>query len=177
MKKYEKFYNELRKTLTVEEIAESYMIPQDTTPEEEKEMAEELWKIRQEKMKSMTKEDFIFNDVIRLRILMEDYIREKQFSPEKTFGKYLLEYIRATRRTRKDFAQEVCLHYTKLSRIINDKEEPNIELTYRLEKHSGNIIKAELWWKLMIKKQEYIISQDSETKKREQKKVKNSIRA
>ena len=177
MKKYEKFYNQLRKTLTVEEIAADYIISKDITPEEEKELAAELWKIRQEKMKSMTEEDFIFGDVVRLRILMEDYTKEKEFSPDKTFGKYLLEYIRATRRTRKEISDELSIHYTKLSRIINDKEEPNIELTYRLEKHSGNIIKAELWWKLMIKKQEYKISQDVETKEREQKKVKNPIRA
>lgn len=30
-------------------------------------------------------------------------------------------------------SKELNIYYTRLSRIINDREEPNIELTYRLE--------------------------------------------
>ena len=53
------------------------------------------------------------------------------------------EYIRVVKKTRREIADDLAIHYTKLSRIINDKEEPNIELSYRLEKHSGNLISAE----------------------------------
>ena len=37
----------------------------------------------------------------------------------------------------------------------------NVELAYRLEKHSGGLIKAEHWWRLSILKQEYFIKQDT----------------
>ncbi len=64
---------------------------------------------------------------------------------------------------------------TKLGRIINDKEEPNVGLSYRLEKHTGNLIKAETWWQLIVKKQAFIISKDVETRRKEQQKVRNYL--
>jgi len=44
-----------------------------------------------------------------------------------------------------------------------------------LEKHSGNIISALTWWKLIVKKQEYLIRKDEETRAREAAKVKNAV--
>ena len=114
---------------------------------------------------------------MRLRFQMERYVNTGVFSFDKTFGKYLEEYIRILNKPRKDFAEDLSIHYTKLSRVINDKEEPNIGMAYRLEKHSGYLINARLWWKLTIKKQEFIIAQDDTTRKEEQKKVSNALRA
>jgi len=107
----------------------------------------------------------------------ENYLKKEKFSFDRTFGKFLEEYMRVIKKSRRAIAEDLALHYTKLSRIINDKEEPNIELSYRLEKHSGNLISAKLWWKLMIKKHEFIILKDEETKQQEQMKVKNALRA
>lgn len=175
--KYEKLYENLRKKYTDEEIADSMLIPADLTEKEKKELDEEMREIRMQKLREMTEGDRVLSDVMRLRFQMESYVIKSGFSFQKTFGKYLEEYIRILNRPRREIADDLSIHYTKLSRIINDKEEPNVELAYRLEKHSGNLIKAKLWWKLMIKKQEFIISQDEETRKEEQKKVKNSLRA
>ena len=47
------------------------------------------------------------------------------------------------------------------------KYEPNIEFVYRLEKHSGELIPALIWWKLIIRKQEFEIKQDKKTRKKE----------
>ena len=175
--KYEKIYQELRKKYTDEEIAESMLIPADLTKEEREEADREMRALRMEKLRSMTEEDRILSDVMRLRFQMEDYVKKGKFSFEKTFGKYLEEYIRILKKARREIAEDLSIHYTKLSRIINDKEEPNVELSYRLEKHSGNLIKAITWWKLIIKKQEFIISADDKTKSIEQNKVKNYLKA
>jgi len=175
--KYQKIYQKLRKKYSKEEIADSMMIPADLTAREKKELAEEMREIRKQKLRETTEEDRILSDVMRLRFQMEDYVKRQNFSFQKTFGKYMEEYIRILKKSRREIAEDLSIHYTKLSRIINDKEEPNIELSYRLEKHSGEIIKAELWWRLMIKKQAFIIARDEETRKAEQKKVKNSLRA
>jgi len=153
------------------------MIPADMTKEEKKQSDKEIKDYRMNLLRNMTEEDRILSDVMRLRFQMEEYVKREDFSVEKTFGKYLAEYIRVVKKTRKEISEDLAIHYTKLSRIINDKEEPNIELSYRLEKHSGNIIRAQVWWKLMIKKHEFIIARDEETRKREQKKVKNYLRA
>lgn len=175
--KYEAIYQKLKKKYTDEEIAESMLIPADLTPEEEKQMAKEMKAIRFQRLKEGSEKDRILADVMRLRFQMERYVERDVFSFDKTFGKYLEEYIRILNKPRKDFAEDLSIHYTKLSRVINDKEEPNIGMAYRLEKHSGYLINARLWWKLTIKKQEFIIAQDETTRKEEQKKVSNALRA
>lgn len=175
--KYDKIFQELKKKYTLEEIADSMLIPADMTKEEKEKSDEEIRGYRMKLLAQITDEDRILSDVMRLRFQIENYIKKEEFSMGKTFGKYLEEYIRILNRSRKEIAEDLSLHYTKLSRIINDKEEPNVELCYRLEKHSGNMIKTESWWKLIIKKQEFILAQDQKTKKSEQKKVKNYLRA
>lgn len=175
--KYEEIYQKLKEKYTDEEIVDSMLIPADLTKAEEKQLAKEMKEIRFQRLRQVSEEDRILADVMRLRFQIEAYLKSNIFSFNKTFGKYLEEYIRILNKPRKDFAEDLSIHYTKLSRIINDKEEPNIELAYRLEKHSGDLINAKLWWKLMIKKQEFIISQDDETRKEEQEKVSNPLRA
>ena len=85
------------------------------------------------------------------------------------------EYVRILKKTKKELAKDLDVHYTKLSRIFNDKDEPNIELTYRLEKHSGELISALFWWKIMIKKQEYNILKDEQARQQQWEKVQNFV--
>ena len=177
MKKYEKIYQKLKQQYSDEEIVDAIFIPEDLSQDEKEELAAEMKEIRLKKLRETSENDRILADVMRLRFQIENYLEQETFSFEKTFGKFLEEYLRIIKKTRKEIANDLVLHYTKLSRIINDKEEPNIELCYRLEKHSGKLIKAKIWWKLMAKKQEFIITKDEETRKVEQEKVKNSIRA
>ena len=175
--RYDEIYKKMREKYTDEEIAESAMIPADLSEEELKQSNEEIRAYRMKKLNEMTDEDRILSDVMRLRFEIERYIAGSAFSFDKTFGRFLAEYQRAIRKSQNELSDDLSVHYTKLSRILNDKEEPNVELVYRLEKHSANLIKAELWWKLMIKKHEFIILKDDETRKVEYEKVKNSIRA
>lgn len=173
--KYDKIYQKLKKQYTNEEIADSMIIPADLNKKEKKELNQEMRQIRFKKLREMTEKDKILADIMRLRFEIENYLKKNNFSFDKTFGKYLEEYIRIIKKTRKEISEDLSIHYTKLSRIVNDKEEPNIELAYRLAKHSANLIKAELWWKLMIKKQEFILLKDTETRKKEEAKVKNYL--
>lgn len=80
-----------------------------------------------------------------------------------------------TKKSKKSFSEDIGLHYTKLSRIINDREDPNIELMYRLEAHSADLLPAILWWELLAKKQAFNVRQDVKSKKIEAKKVKNAM--
>lgn len=173
--KYQKIYEELRKQYTNEEIVEGLMIPADLTEVEAAKLHEEMQQIRRKKLRSMTETDQLLGDVMRLRFDIETYLRKGRFSFDKTFGKYLGAYIHLIKKSRREIATDLSIHYTKLSRILNDKEEPNVELIYRLAKYSGNLIKTELWWQLMIKKQEFILLMDQETRKREASKVKNYL--
>lgn len=175
MKKYEKVYNQLKNEYTDEEIANSMLIPQDLTALEAEKANETLKAFRFKLLEEQTEEQRIYSDLLRFKFLLEDYVKNTAYTEDKSFGKQIEEYLRILKRTKKKLSEDIGIHYTRLSRIINGREEPNIELTYRLEKHSGELISALLWWKLMIKKQEYNIKQDKLTRKREGLKVKNAI--
>jgi plasmid maintenance system antidote protein VapI len=175
MKKYEKIYKKLRKEMTDEEIVDSMLIPQDMTEEEKKKSNEEIRAFRFKLMRERTEEQRIYSELLRFKFLLENYINNEPFSESKSFGKNIEEYVRILNRTKKSLSVDLDVHYTRLSRLINDREEPNIELMYRLEKHSGNIIPAIYWWKLVSKKQEHIIKKDLRTRKKEGAKVKNAI--
>ena len=176
MKKYEKIYQRLRKEYTDEEIADSMLIPADLSEEELKAAREELKAFRFQLLRTQTEEQRIHADLLRFKFLLEDYVEHEPYVEEKSFGKQLEEYLRILNRTKKRLSEDVGIHYTRLSRIINNREEPNLELAYRLEKHSGELIPAWLWWQLVIKKQEYHIKRDQQTRKREGAKVKNALR-
>lgn len=174
--KYEKIYQDLKKKYSDEEITDSMLIPADLTEGEKKMADEEIKKVRLEMLSSMTTQDQIFSDVMRLRFQIEHYLKKESFSFDKTFGYFLGEYIRVLRQSKQKVASSLALHPTKLSRIIHDKEEPNKALIFRLAVHSGKRIPANLWWKLIIKKQEFILLEDEETRLEEESKVKNALR-
>jgi len=174
--KHDNIFKELRKKYTLDEIVDSMLVPAELSEAKENQANAELRAYRMKILAGMTDEDRIISDVLRLRFQIENYLSEKEFNNENTFGKYLAEYIRILNRTRREIADNLALHYTKLSRIINDKEEPNIELCYRLERHSSELIRSDIWWRLIIKKQAYILLEDEKTKLAEQRKVKNPIK-
>lgn len=176
MGKYEKIYQKLRKTLTDEEIADSMLIPADLTPEEKKKADEELRAFRFKLLNEMTEEQRVYSDLLRFRYQIESYLEEDFFDKSKSFGKQLSEYVRILNRTKKKVSEDLNVHYTRFSRIINDREDPNVEFVFRLEKHSGELIPALTWWKLLTKKQEFEIKQDRKTRKREASKVKNAVK-
>jgi len=176
MKKYEKIYHKLREKYTDEEIVESMLVPADLTEEEKEQANEEIRKFRFKLLRETTEEQRVLSDLMRLRFQIEAYIENEEYSKERNFGFFLEEYTRILKRTKKKLSEELSIHYTRLSRIFNDREDPNIELTYRLEQHSGNLISALLWWKISIKKQEYKLKKDEKTRKAEALKVKNSVK-
>ena len=171
----EEVYRKLRDTLTDEEIADSAVIPADLTSAEREEADDELKKERQQQLRGMSATDQLLADLMRLRFQIENYVRYEPFSSDHTFGSYLREYVHILRRDRKTIADDLALHYTKLSRILNDKEEPSVALCYRLDTYSGQLITADWWWKLVTKKQEAEMMQNKKAQKMEGEKVKNAL--
>lgn len=176
MKNYEKLYNELRKQYTAEEIADSMLIPQGLSDKEQEVANEELRAFRFKLIREQTEAQRIHSELMRFKFLMEDYLKHEDYTEEKSFGKQVEEYLRILKRTKKSLSEDLGVHYTRLSRIINGREEPNLEFIYRLEQHSGELISALLWWRLTMKKQEYQIKRDKQTRKKEGSKVKNALK-
>lgn len=86
--KYDKVYQKLKQKFTNEEIADAAIIPADLSEEEHRKAQEEMRVLRMKMLKETSEEERILADVMRLRFLMEDYIKEDNFSFEQTFGKY-----------------------------------------------------------------------------------------
>ncbi|BDS15173.1 hypothetical protein [Aureispira anguillae] len=176
MNNYEKTYQKLSKQYSDEEIADAMLIPKGLTEIEMEKAKEDLLVFRLKLLAEQNEEERIYSDLLRFKYQMEDYIKMGGYSSDKSFGKHLEEYAHILKRTKKQLSEDLNVHYTRLSRIINDKEEPNVELTYRLEEHCDQLIPFIYWWRLMIKKQEALIKQDEKTRKQEAAKVKNAIK-
>lgn len=175
MNNYEEVYKKLRKQYTDEEIADSMMIPADLTDEEQEQANQELRAFRMKLLSEMTEEQRTYSDLLRFRYQLEEYIENRDYDERMNFGVQLEEYTRILKRTKKRLSEELNVHYTKLSRVINNREAPNIEFMYRLEEHSGTLVPALVWWKLLIKKQEFDIAQDKLTRKEVATTVKRAI--
>jgi transcriptional regulator with XRE-family HTH domain len=176
MSKYEKIYQDLRKEFSDEEIVSGYVFPDDLDQKEKEEIEEEFRKIRLKALRERTEEQRLLAELMRMKLLMRDYFERGNFEEEFSFSKQLEQYIKIIGRSHKEFAAEIGLHPTKLSRLLNARENPNVELTYRLEIHCGNIIPAIYWWKLHAKRIEEDVRTDDTRRKIESEKVRNRLR-
>ncbi len=176
MSKSEKIYKELSKLYTDEEIVESFVFNDDSlTEEEEREAVKEFREIRLERLKNMSESEILLGNLMKLKLRIIDYLKTNIFSESYSFSSQLKLYSKIINRTNKEFADDLDVHPTKFSRIINGRENPNIELMYRLEEHSSGEIPAHHWWRLYSLELEYKIKTDLEKKIEESKKVKNPI--
>ena len=87
----------------------------------------------------------------------------------------MTEYLQVTNKKQKELASDIGIHPTRVSRILNGRERIGTSIAYRLEKHSGNLIPAILWWKLVQKEIEYEINTDEEERAKEELNVKNVV--
>jgi hypothetical protein len=162
--------------LTPEELVEAAIFPSDLNPEETKAMALEMRELRMSRLAGLTEEEKTYANLVRLRIQMERYLLdEANLEIEKSFGFFLKIYQTLTGRNQRALALDLGVHHTKLNRLLNDHDFPNLAFIYRLEKHSGKMIPALLWWKTANKKTEFLIHSDKITKIKEGEKVSNGL--
>ncbi|MEN0049317.1 MAG: helix-turn-helix transcriptional regulator [Bacteroidota bacterium] len=175
MKKSNRIYQELSKKYTDEEIVESFVFNETLTPEEQKTVDEAFRKIRLERLKNMSEAEILFGNLMKFKLRLQDYFKRKGFEAPFSFSSQLKNYIRLSKKNNKDFADNIGIHPTTLSRIANGKENPNTALMYRLEKHSNGEIPAHFWWKLHARELEHAIRTDLEQKIQEGEKVKEVL--
>jgi plasmid maintenance system antidote protein VapI len=146
---------------TEQELAEAHVFAHDLTPVEKQEADSEMKILRLQRLTTMSDNQKLQSDLLRLKFLMEDAIQQEAYSEKYNFSTFLQAYLKILDKKQVDFAAEISLHPTKLNQIINNKTTPNIPLVYRLEKYSGGLISALLWWKVVTKKMEADIKNDT----------------
>ena len=153
--------NRNKSILTEQEMAEAHVFAHNLSPAEKKEVDTEIKMLRLQRLSTMSDNQKLESDLLRLKFLMEDSIQQEVYSEKYSFSSFLQAYLKILDKKQVDFAAEISLHPTKLNQIINNKTMPNIPLVYRLEKHSGGFIPALLWWKVFTKKMEADIQNDT----------------
>jgi hypothetical protein len=160
---------------TPEEQAEAYVFPANLTEEERRIMNAEMKELRMQQLAQMSKEDKIRGQLLGLKYRTQDYVKQNVYNQSITFGACLKEYLQLSEKTLEELASEIQWQPAKLNLILLDKAIPPMFLAYRLEKHSGDLIPALLWWQLVTKKMEYDIQNDTKNRKREGNKVRFSL--
>lgn len=176
MKLLDNIYYELKKQLTDQEIAEGYVFPADLEQQEKESIEAEFRALRLKALNERSDEQRLLSAIMRMKLQIKDYLERNDFEKEFSFALQLEQYIKIIGRSQKDFAAEIDLHPTKLSRLLSGRDNPNNELVYRLEKHCDNIIPAIYWWKLYAKQLENVIRTDELSRKIEWNKVKNNLK-
>jgi plasmid maintenance system antidote protein VapI len=160
-----------KNNFTDKELAEAHIFTHNLTVDEKKDADSELKMLRLQRLEKMSDLQKMQSDLLRLKFQIEDVIQQDTHSEKHNFSVYLLDYLKILDKKQVNFASEISLHPTKLNQILNNKIAPNISLMYRLEKHSGGLISALLWWKLFVKKVESDMVNDKAKRELEAEKV------
>ena len=154
-----------------------YSIPHHSLSEEQKKKAdEELKRLRFERLKQTSSEQKMYADLISLKYGILDYLDAGIFSEEYLFSKFLKNYVSILNISRRKLANDLGIHETKFSRIINNKENPGIGFLYRIEEHSNSILTAALLWQIVTRKVIIDIENNTKEKRKQSKLVKNKLK-
>lgn len=162
-------------TYTPQELAEAHIFPPDLSEDEIREADAEFSRLRMERLRKRTEEERHYARLMQLKYLMEDYIEAQEYRGEYTFGYFLREYIHVLNRSISDFSEEISLHNTKVSRLLNNKDVPNEKILVRLEVHSGNTIPAHIWFRLLEKQKIQELIGNSKLRREQSKLVKAKL--
>ncbi len=154
-----------------------YSIPHHGLSEKQKNKADaELRLLRFESLKNVSQNQKIYADLISLKYSLLDYLDLGIYSEEYLFSEFLKKYVSIINITKRKLAEDLGIHETKFSRIINNKENPNLALLYRIEEHSSKLLPASLLWQLVSKKMLVEIDANKAEKKKQSKLVKNKLK-
>lgn len=160
---------------TPQEIADSFVITERLSPLQKKAADLELKEARKRTQEQMAEKERLVMKIMQFKFQIDDYLKDKNFNAERTFGHFLKEYVSILNKKRKDFAKEIDIDETELSQLINRHRLPNENIMVRLEIHSNNSIPAVTWYKLLEKEKEFLIRTNKKLRLAEKKYVTNKL--
>lgn len=171
-KYYQKLYEILQKQYSKEELAEAFVFPPDVSESEKAKIDQEFWELRKRRLINRSTHEKMLAGLLRFKYELEDYVLNSNYDPDKGVPYFLSDYLNITNKQQGELAEDIAIHKTRMSRIMNGKERLSLPITYRLERHSGDTIPAILWWKLVQKEVEQEIKENIEERQKEKNKVK-----
>lgn len=157
--------------------SKEYSIPHHGLSDYDKSKADKKLKIhRLESLKRISENQKVYADLISLKYNILDYLEIGIFSKNYLFSEFLKKYVSITNTTRRKLADNLGVHETKFSKIINNKENPGLGFLYRVEEHSNGLFPASLLWQLIAKKMLIEIDSNKVEKKKQSRVVKNKLK-
>ncbi len=157
------------------EAVKSFVFPVKLRAAQQKKADDELLHARRKVQVHITDRERLIAGLLQLKFQLEDYINSDEYDPKKNFGSFLLSYLNVTNKRSSDLANDIKIHKTLMSQIINNKRPPNDSFIVRLELHSNNTIPADYWFKLIQKEQVHELQTNRIIRKRERKHVLNKL--
>lgn len=130
---------------------------------------------RKQRLAEMTESEQVLSGLLRIKYQIQGYVASEGFDENRKFARFLEDYLIVTHKKQKELAEDLDIHPARLNRILKAKEKIGKSMAFRLEKHSGNLIPAILWWRLAQKEVDHEIQTDEIEKKKEGEKVKNVV--
>lgn len=151
------------------------ILPSQLSAKQQKEADKEFSTFRLNQLGKMTEKEKVYSRILQIKYTMEEYFKSDTYDAKYSFSHFLREYIHSINKKDNEFSKEISLHFTQLSRILNNKEEPGKKIFVRLELHSNNWIPALYWYRVLEKKRELEIINDKSLRSAEKKRVKSVI--
>lgn len=165
----------LTKKYTAKELAGSFVFRNTLTAQQTADAGNQLAEARRKAKKQHTPQDVLYAGVLQLRYQIEEYTASTQYKAHLSFAYFLRAYIKLSYKNNKDFAKDIHIDETELSQILNGHRDPSEKTLIRIELHSGNMLPALYWFKLLEKEKEYELETDHTLREREEKYVKNRL--
>lgn len=160
---------------TAEELADSFVFRNTLTAGQKEAADRQLAEARKKIKQEITADEALYAGVLQLHYQIEDYTNSTQYKEHLSLAYFLRAYIKLSYKTNKDFAKDIHLDETELSQILNGHRAPSEKTMIRLEIHSGKLIPAVSWYKLLEKEKEYELETDNVLREQEEKYVKNRL--
>lgn len=155
-----------------EALTKEFVHPNGLRPAEKAKADAAVLLFRKQQLANQTSEELLFSQLMQLRIRLEMYLDSPDFDSRTSFSYFLAAYLRVLRIRKKDFADDISIHETRLSQLLSEKVEPNEKLMLRLEIHSNNLFPALYWMRLQEKKRMHELTLNKQLRKQEARFVK-----
>ena len=86
-----------------------------------------LMEERLKRMRNLPKSQIISAKLMQLKLKMEDYLKEPVYDKHNYFSEFLGTYIDTIYSTRSGFAKDIDITPVRLSQVINNHREPNLD--------------------------------------------------
>ncbi len=144
-----KVYKELSEQYNLEELSDAVLMSESKNDTESQQIEADFVRMRLERRGQLSEKEQLLSNLLSLKYQMKSYIKIRAFDSNKRIGNFIELYLQHVGRTQKDLSEEINIHPSRLNRIIKGKEKLGKSLVYRLESHSGDLIPALYWWKVM----------------------------